>query len=498
MLELSNWIQNLTKRMGYTSESVEDAKVQEIAQIIGTYRDVDVEDESVTPEATHWVNTKYFDFAMGVLVVLNTIVIALETDLGDPGGDPEDREVRWIILEAVLCLFFISEVVLKVCYNSWRWCKEDFWNKMTTVVTLLLFVDLAILFPVGHNGILRLISLLRFCILFRFLRSIRFVKELQHVLNGIIGALPSLLWVAVILFLLVFTFAVWTTSLIGQNEDFVDYQRRTNGFEHEEYFGTIGRSMFTLLQIVTLDSWCSSIARYVADRHWYLSIFFIMFIIMTTFSLLNIIVSLIVEQTLTETRRAESRASVRAEKTRRNELEKLREIFMLADADYSGVLDLHEFITASQDPEVLSRLMQLEMPVEEATQLFQVMEGNGSRSLTMKEFIDGCTKLKGQARSKELMGVKAQADTMKKQLDLLGKELQDTERMLSSLEDIANRLCNRFKPSVESSRRKIAQRIGGSAPTVPAYGERGINPSKSYELSTGNRPVLPAFPNLLA
>lgn len=474
-------------------ENVEDVKVAEMAEIIKTYRDVqEPSADGEEAEDRRWLSSPLLDVLTVVLIVLNTILIAVETDF----GDKEEREVWWFALEGFFCLLFITEIVLKVWIHTWRWF-VDSWNAWTTVVCLLLFIDAAILAPLGRQGALRLWSLSRFLVLFRLLRSIRIVKELQHVLNGMTGAFPSLLWVVVILILIIYTFSVWTTTLIGRNQDYVDYQKISNGYEHEEFFGTIGRSMFTLMQVVTLDSWSSSVARYIVDRQWYMSFFFIIFIMMTSFSLLNLVVSLIVEQTLAETQRLESRAAVRAEKARRQELESIREIFMLADADYNGELDLKEFLNAVQDQEVLGRLLQLELPVEEATQLFQVMEGNGSRSLTMKEFIDGCTKLKGPARSKDLLAVQAQADTMARQLDMLGAELQDTERMLAALEDIANRMGNRFEPTVQSSRRKIAQRVGGSQPTMPIHGEKRVDPAKMHDLSTGNKPVLPKFPNLL-
>merc|ERR1719263_263424 len=114
----------------------------------------------------------------------------------------------------------------------------------------------------------------------------------------------------------------------------------------------------------------------------------------------------------------------------------------------------------------------------------------------MEEFIDGCTKLKGVARSRDLLAITSQADTLAKKMDSLAEELQDSERMLHALDEISVRITNRFNPAVKSSRKKLAKAVGGSAPVTPMHPEK-LGSAIGVDLSTGNRPLLPKFPNLL-
>jgi voltage-gated sodium channel len=66
------------------------------------------------------------------------------------------------------------------------------------------------------------------------------------------------------------------------------------GAEFPEWFGTIGRSGYSLFQIMTLESWSMGIVRPVMTVYPYAWAFFVPFILMTTFAVVNLLVGLIV------------------------------------------------------------------------------------------------------------------------------------------------------------------------------------------------------------
>merc|ERR1712094_90273 len=117
--------------------------------------------------------------------------------------------------------------------------------------------------------------------------------------------------------------------------------------------------------------------------------------------------------------------------------DQIREIFELADQDGSGELELEEFMESLQDPDVMWKMRAVELPVDEAAQLFSVIDGDGSRSLALNEFIDGCTKLKGPAMSKDLFALSALADALSNRMDELDVELYESEKMVASCEEIS-------------------------------------------------------------
>jgi len=121
----------------------------------------------------------------------------------------------------------------------------------------------------------------------------------------------------------------------------------------------------------------------------------------------------------------------------------------------------------------------------------------------MAEFIKGCLQLKGFAQSKDLLAIQAQADILAHKMDELGKCLTESERMIEQLDMISYRTLHRFEPAVQSTKRKIAAKIGGSQPLVHTKSQRGEEAPLRKDgdeitpLQLGNVPALPQLPNLL-
>lgn len=146
-----------------------------------------------------------------------------------------------------------------------------------------------------------------------------------------------------------------------------------------------------------------------AVNQWYMIAFFCAFLLITTFGIMNILVSVIVEQTLAASLQNKQRLKVREEKAQRAELDSIKEIFLISDTDGSNSLDKEEFLAAVKNPEVQWRMKMLELPVAETVKLFGVLDGDGSQTLSYTDFIQGCAKLKGHAMSKDMLAVMAQA-----------------------------------------------------------------------------------------
>lgn len=151
------------------------------------------------------------------------------------------------------------------------------------------------------------------------------------------------------------------------------------------------------------------VVRHVAVNQWYMIAFFCAFLLVTTFGIMNILVSVIVEQTLAASLQNKQRLKVREEKAQRAELDSIKEIFLISDTDGSNSLDKEEFLAAVKNPEVQWRMKMLELPVAETVKLFGVLDGDGSQTLSYTDFIQGCAKLKGHAMSKDMLAVMAQA-----------------------------------------------------------------------------------------
>ena len=103
---------------------------------------------------------------------------------------------------------------------------------------------------------------------------------MRRVVGALLAAIPGLGSIALVLLIIYYVFAVIATNLFAA--------------AHPEWFGDIGRSLYTLFQIMTLESWSMGIARPVMEQFPYAWIFFILFILVATFTMLNLFIAIIV------------------------------------------------------------------------------------------------------------------------------------------------------------------------------------------------------------
>jgi len=474
-----------------------DEKVAALADIIRTYRG-ELQEEEELQEEYKWYEGPYFDIVMCSIILLNIFIIGLDTDFsGRKIG--YDRDAIWIFLEWLFCLVFMGEVYIKVKYLTWSWFREDPWSWLSLFVATMAFIDIAILSPLKVGG-LRILSLVRVINLLRLYKLIaksKMLKELKLVMRGVVGSGVSLCWAMAVLLLILYTFSVWTTTLIGFPVSYRDHMILSHGWDNEKLFGTLGRSMFTLIQVMSTDTWCSGIARHVSQHQWYMIFLFGAFMMITTYGILNLIICILVEQTLEATHQNDTKQKAREERDRSTELECLHELFELADLDGGGTLNIHEFNEAyEKDAEVRWRLRQYELPVEDARGLFSVSSTSGTRVLNIDEFVEGCTKLHGPARSKDLLALTHQADHMSSVMDRLATQLRDSELMLARLDDCTKRLTTKFGPNVVHSRRVVEERVRGAAPIKPTPKEK-VGDIAVGHLAASNVPILPNLPPLV-
>lgn len=491
----------LVKRGPEKELTPQERKIAVLAEIIQTYRAVDaapLAGENASP--VDWIDRWPFDFLVSFVIILNVVVIGLEIDLGERDGD--GRAWYWIVISWLFCVFFIVEILLKTCYHGKFWVFEDLWNFISLGIAFLAVVN-AILSLAGIQSELRLFYLARVAWAIRLLCGLdseRGLKELRMVIQGLLGSISMLFWTVMLLLFFIYVFAVFATSNIGRSDDFDDLAKITHGFDRDALFGSVGRSMYTLLQCTTRDGWSSYIARFVIEQNLWLSLSFLVFLMVLTYGILNLVVSVIVEQTLNAARNNAARNRSRDEKKKKAELEGLRRIFELVDEDGNGDLTATEFMNAVKDnDEVLWRMRELDLPIDDASRLFSVIDGDGSRSLSLQEFLEGCTKLKGPARSRDMLAITAQADTLQSKLDELGEQVKEAERMLDALDTVSVRLQQRFNPSMRSARVKHVHSLGAFAPAVPLQDVK-LHTQIGVDLAAGNRPLIPKMedlPNIL-
>lgn len=222
----------------------------------------------------NFLETKQFQYTIIGLIILNAVTIGLETS-----PTITNTLGNWLTqIDKYILVVFTLEIALKIVAYRHRFFSSP-WNLFD-----FLIVAIALIPAAGPLHILRTLRILRTA------RLIKNVPKLRLIIESLLKSIPSIGWIAVLLFMIFYIFAVIGTDL------YMD--------EFPEYFGNMGKTFFTLFQVMTLESWSSGIARPMMQDLPFAYLFFVPFILLATYTTLNVFIAIVVN-TMNELNRAE-------------------------------------------------------------------------------------------------------------------------------------------------------------------------------------------------
>ena len=246
------------------------------------------------------IESARFEQAMTALIVVNAVTLGLETSpewLSRHGG-------LLHAIDGVALSVFVAELLARVAVYRGRFF-HDPWRVFDFVV-----VGIALLPAAGAFSVLRALRILR------VLRLVSLVPSMRSVVGALLKALPGMASIIGLLALVLYVSAVLATKLFGPIAP--------------QYFGSLGPSLFTLFQVMTVEGW-PDIAREVmvqAPQAW---IFFVSYLLIATFMVLNLFIAVVVNAMqsqvsadLKDEGEAHTRAILDEVRALRNEVEQLR------------------------------------------------------------------------------------------------------------------------------------------------------------------------------
>lgn len=200
---------------------------------------------------------------MGV-ILFNAVILGLET------SDAVMARAGGLIsgLDTLCLAIFTFEILAKIYARGWSFFKSG-WG-------LFDFVIIGISYSPAGAGL----SVLRALRILRLLRVVSVVPSLRRVVEAFIMALPGMASVFFLTGIIFYIGSVIATKLYGDT--------------FPQWFGSLGGSLYSLFQVMTLESWSMGIVRPVMDVHPNAWLFFIPFILVTAFAVMNLVVGLIV------------------------------------------------------------------------------------------------------------------------------------------------------------------------------------------------------------
>ena len=229
----------------------------------------------------HWVESERIQHIIVALIIINAITLGLETSA--PATAAAGGLLK--VIDRLLLTVFVCEILVKLYAFGGRFFRNP-WNVFDFLV-----VGIALVPASGPLTVLRVL---------RLLRLISMIPRFRFVVESLLRAIPGIMSIAGLLLILFYVAAVMATGLFGSS--------------FPQWFGSIGESMYSLFQIMTLESWSMGIARPVMEVHPWAWAYFVPFILIATFTMLNLFIAIIVStmQSMVEEQKIEETEEISA------------------------------------------------------------------------------------------------------------------------------------------------------------------------------------------
>ncbi|MCB4795846.1 ion transporter [Pseudomonas sp. NP21570] len=219
-----------------------------------------------------------------LLIVINAAILGMQTSPALVASWGEQLRV----LDMLILGVFVVEIAARIYVHRAAFFRDP-WSLFDFTVVAIALVPAS-----GPFSVLRALRVLR------VMRMVTMVPSMRRVVGALLSAIPGLGSIAMVLALVFYVSAVIATGLFGA--------------DFPEWFGNLGRSIYTLFQVMTLESWSMGIVRPLMDVFPYAWVFFIPFILIATFTMLNLFIAIIVNamQTVTDAEHEATQASIEA------------------------------------------------------------------------------------------------------------------------------------------------------------------------------------------
>ena len=213
-------------------------------------------------------DNKFFNLTIISIIVLSALSVGVKTY-------PVQNEILLnllFILDYLITIIFLIEIIIRMgAENKFLDFFKKGWNNFDFIIVSVSLI------PIENTEVVLLGRLLR---VFRVMRLITFIPEFRRIIETILKAIPQVSYVSLFMFIEMYMFAAVGSILFAEVDP--------------AHWENIGISMLTLFQVATGEAWPDLLAATMSQKP-YSWIYFVLFIIINTFILLNLIVGVIVD-----------------------------------------------------------------------------------------------------------------------------------------------------------------------------------------------------------
>jgi len=361
--------------------------------------------ETTTSTLYNVVHCRAFTVVCSSLIMLNAILMGFQINSDIKAviakRNNDEEAAAWTAIEICFTVIFSIELVLRaISEKRMFWIGDEWkWNILDLLLVLLSIVDLATNEAVNSLPKVGFLRVLRFTRIVRIIRVMRFFQSFRLMIYSILNSMASLLWVFLLLLFVIYLFAI--VFIHGVTEHFregIDIRMEDSQFL-ADHFGTLATSLVSLFASICGGQDWQDVYLPLTRLGWAYGYIFIVYIFFVVFGVLNVVVGTFVDSAYQVSQRDRDFVVQCEVERNRKYMEDIKTFFFEADTDHSGMLTLEEFEAHLQKDKVKAYFQALQLDISQARALFMLLDTDASNEIELSEFIGGCMRMKGDAKS---------------------------------------------------------------------------------------------------
>jgi len=360
------------------------------------------------------VRSSRFDGVCAFVIVANAVFLGCITDWAAKSPSPDDWPLAYRVTDRFFSTWFLFELILRFVglgAYSWLFGSHWRWNLFDAVVVSVDLIETGFsVFTQAESSALqnftavRMLRILRIARAIRVVRLLRFCKDLRLIVLAVLRSGTSLFWSIVCLAIIIFIFAIFfmhsVTYYLFECEMDCDENR-----EMADMFGSLVLSCYSLFQAVSGGISWHAVADPLTKVHWSNGIVFTFFVFFTLFAMMNIITGIFVDSAINCAHNDNEEVIQEQMHNENSHMRQLQLLFERLDVRETGMLSLEEFTEQLKNPRVRAQLSILGIDIHEAQGIFKLLDIDKSASVSIVEFVHGCMRMKGLARSLDVISL---------------------------------------------------------------------------------------------
>lgn len=347
-----------------------------------------------------------FEPITGIMVLLNSVVLGFETEFQATHPMGEHLPLPMQILEAIFCIVFTSELILRLlAFGPHFFIMEGWmWNVFDMFIVLIQLVDRATVMLVTFKlpvsvTLFRMLRLIRIVRITRLVKLLNLFEELRTILTSMLQSLGALGWAFLLLILVIYTFSVLFMQILIEMRKFHDDDRL------QYWFGSLTRTILTMYEAILGGvSWDEVVTPLIECVGPGMGVVFCTYIALSLFAMMNLATGIFVDKAM-QVAREDKDVTLASSMT------------TLFFGDYGNPQPITEEVFQEKlNSAVMQEFMKsLDIDSKEGVRLFSLLDFDSSGTVDPRELVSGCLRLRGPAKALDLAVITNEMSRMRSQ-----------------------------------------------------------------------------------